>query len=164
MEILLHDVTRALMREYYEDFQNDPDVFMDMSRFTEYHYNPAVVDARFHKQQFAADRKNFLIMADGKPVGEVGLKHIDNEKKQAELFIHLQNDAVKNKGIGTKAELLLLDYAFNVMYMEFVFANVLKKNTRSQRVLEKVGFEYVGQGGKFRYYQYTRKGYEHRKQ
>ena len=31
MGILLHDVTRALMREYYEDFQNDPDflIFFD---------------------------------------------------------------------------------------------------------------------------------------
>lgn len=102
-------------------------------------------------------------MADGKPVGEIGLKHIDNEKKQAELSIHLQNDAVKNKGIGTKAELLLLDQAFNFMHLELVSANVLIKNTRSQRVLEKVGFEYIGQEGNFRYYQYTRKEYERRK-
>lgn len=41
----------------------------------------------------------FFIMADENPVGEIGLKHIDNEKRQAELFIHLQNSVVKNKGI-----------------------------------------------------------------
>ena len=71
-------------------------------------------------------------MAAGKPVGEIGLKHIDNEKKHAERSIHLQNDAVKNKGIGTKAELLLLDYAFNVMHLELVFANALKKYPQSE--------------------------------
>lgn len=164
MEISLHDVTLALTHEYYKDFQNDPDIFMDLSRFAEYHYNPAVVDARYHAQKFTADRKNFFIMADGKSVGEICLKQIDNEKKQAELSIHLQNDSVKNKGIGTKAEQLLLAYAFDVMHLELVFANAVLKNTRSQRVLEKVGFEFVKQEGSFKYYQYTRKEYELRSQ
>ena len=160
MEISLHDVTLALMHEYYKGFQNDPDIFMDLSRFTEYIYNPAVVDARYHAQEFDAGRKNFFIMADGKPVGEISLKHIDNERKQAELSIHLQNDSVKNRGIGTRAEQLLLTYAFDVMHLELVLANTVLKNTRSQRVLEKIGFQFVKQDGIFKHYQYTRKEYE----
>ena len=46
-------------------------------------------------------------------MGETGIKHIDWEKREGELSIHLQNDAVKNRGTGTAAEQLLLAYAFD---------------------------------------------------
>lgn len=113
MNITLTDITLELMHEYDRWFQYDPDIFMDMSRFPEWKYDMAITEARFQHYQLAVDRKYFFIMADNKPVGEICLKHIDMEKKQAELSIHLQNDTVKNQGIGTAAEKLLLAYAFD---------------------------------------------------
>ena len=151
MDITLTPMTRPLCHEYFRDFENDPDIFMDMSRFAPYEYTPEWVDRYFEKQQ-APDRVMFLIMLDGKPVGEVGFKHIDQEKKECELTIHLQNDGVKNRGVGAAAERLALDYAFDVLGMETVNADAVLKNKRSQHVLEKVGFTLVGEDDAFRYY------------
>lgn len=159
--VSLQDITLELAHEYFKDFQSDPDIFMDMDRFVEYRYSPRVVDAYYNiRKASTADRKDFFIMHEGKPIGEIALKHIDYGKKQAELSIHLQNDAVKNKGFGTQAEKLLLDYAFDVLHLDLVIADSVLKNTRSQRVLEKVGFDYIKQEGIFKFYQFTRQKYE----
>ena len=85
-------------------------------------------------------------------MGETGIKHIDWEKREGELSIHLQNDAVKNRGIGTEAERLLLAYAFDELGLTAVTARVIEKNTRSRRVLEKVGFVFVRQENGFLHY------------
>ena len=60
-------------------------------------------------------------------MGETGIKHIDWEKREGELSIHLQNDAVKNRGIGTAAERLLLAYAFDELGLTAVTARVIER-------------------------------------
>ena len=91
-------------------------------------------------------------MADGKPVGEIALKHMDEKIKQGELSIHLQNDTVKNKGYGTQAERLILEYAFQTLGMNAVIAGSVLKNTRSRHTLEKVGFQETERDETFVYY------------
>ena len=151
MDITLTPMTRPLCHEFYRGFENDPDTFMDMDRFAPYEYTPEKVDRYFEEQQ-SPDRIVFMIMERGVPVGEVKLKYIDHEAKQCSLGIHLQNDRVKNRGIGTAAERLALDYAFHVLGMETVNADAVLKNMRSQHVMEKVGFTFVRSDDTFRYY------------
>ncbi len=151
MEITLTPMTRPLCHEYFRGFENDPALFMDMGLFAPYKYVPEQVDRYFEKQQ-SPDRAMFLILLDGAPVGEVGFKHIDHAKKVCELTIHLQNDGVKNRGIGTATQRLALDYAFDVLGMEAVNADAALKNRRSQHVLEKVGFLFTGEDDTFRHY------------
>ena len=91
-------------------------------------------------------------MLDGRVIGEVGLRHADRAKKECGLSIHLQNDSVKNKGYGTEAERLAVGYAFGTLGMERVLADTVVKNTRSQRVLEKLGFVFRDEKDGFRYY------------
>ena len=151
MDITLTPMTRPLCQEFYQGFENDPDIFMDMSRFAPYEYTRSKADQYFEEQQ-TPDRIVFMIMEGGKPVGEVKLKYIDHETKQCSLGIHLQNDQAKNRGIGTAAERLALDYAFHTLGMETVNADAVLKNKRSQHVLEKVGFTFVREDDTFRYY------------
>ena len=68
------------------------------------------------------------------------------------MGISLQHDGYKNKGYGTKAESLALNYAFAELGMETVFADALINNRRSQHVLEKVGFMKTHQDDSFQYY------------
>ena len=98
------------------------------------------------------DRKDFFVLLESEVIGELALKHIDFEKKECELSIHLQNDSVKNKGYGSAAERLALAYAFENLGMESVLADSVLKNTRSQHVLEKVGFVLIGVDDTFKYY------------
>ena len=74
------------------------------------------------------------------PVGEVILKNIDPNQRCCTLGIHLRNDSAKNKGYGTAAEILALQYAFHKLQCETVYEDAIHKNLRSQHVLEKVGF------------------------
>lgn len=94
----------------------------------------------------------FAIMLEDKPIGELQLKRIDQEKAECTLSIHLQNDAVKGKGYGTQAVRLAVKYAFDELGMASVNADAVLKNTRSQHVLEKVGFHFTGEDEMFKYY------------
>lgn len=152
-EVYLCLITKELCHEFYQEYENDPAVFMDMSLFSEYEYDEKKVDEYFVQQQDAS-RVVFIIMKDGKPIGEIKLKYIDNERQECSLGIHLQNDSVKGKGYGTYAEKLALQYAFEVLGMKAVNADAVLKNVRSQHVLEKVGFEFVREDDTFKYYRY----------
>ncbi|MDE6579293.1 MAG: GNAT family N-acetyltransferase [Ruminiclostridium sp.] len=148
-------MTRELCHELYKGWENDPDIYMDMDLFTAYQYNEKAVNKYFDSKQDNS-RVLFAIMKDDKPIGELHLKQIDHESKECVLSIHLQNDNVKGHGYGTLAEQLALRYAFEVLGMNAVNADTIIKNTRSQHVLEKVGFRFVEEKDGFKYYRYER--------
>lgn len=151
--LTLKPMTRQQMHDMYRDFTFDPDIFMDMSLMREYRYDPAKVDALYHKRAAEEDSLLFAILLGDEILGEVGLRHIDREKGQCELSIHMKNDSVKNRGYGTEAEKQAVEYAFTVLGMEKVVADSVLKNVRSQHVLEKVGFRFVCEKDIFRYYE-----------
>ena len=93
---------------------------------------------------------------DGHTIGHVQLKNIDKEKRECELGFHMQNDSVKGLGYGTRIARLALDYAFASLDVDAVYAYTIPRNTRSQHVLEKVGFRYISENDEFKYYRYER--------
>ena len=153
--IELKKMTRELCHELYKGWSNDASIYMDMSLFKPYSYNKASID-RYFDSKHEPSRIIFAIMLDGKPIGELQLKQIDLEKAECTLSIHMQNDAVKDKGYGTQAERLAVKYAFDELGMVAVNADTIMKNTRSQHVLEKVGFHLIGEDGTFKYYRIER--------
>lgn len=155
-KVSLGRVTRKRMHAYYKAFVSDPDIFMDMSKYFEYHYSPERIDRYWETRKKPKDRKDFFVLLGSDVIGELSLKHIDFEKKECELSIHLQNDSVKNKGYGSAAERLALAYAFEKLGMETVFADSALKKTRSQHVLEKIGFVQTGADDTFKYYRYDK--------
>ena len=58
----------------------------------------------------------------------------------------------KGKGYGTQAERLALRFVFDELGMTTVLADAIRENTRSQHVLKKGGFRFVGEDEIFRYY------------
>ena len=154
-EISLCIMTRELCHELYKSWENDPAIYMDMNLFSTYKYDENAVNRYFESKQNPS-RVLFAIMRDGKPIGEIQLKQIDQENKECTLSIHMQNDTVKGHGYGTRAEQLALQYAFDTLGMVAVNADTVIKNTRSQHVLEKIGFKYVREKDGFKYYRYVR--------
>ena len=154
-QISLYVMTRELCHQLYQGWENDPAIYMDMGLFSPYRYSREAVDRYFDAKQ-APDRVLFAILKDGVPVGELQLKQIDREKKECTLSVHMQNDAVKGLGYGTQAERLALRYAFDVLDMAAVNADTVVKNTRSQHILEKLGFQHIRDEGDFRYYRCQR--------
>ena len=145
-------MTRELCHEFYRGFARDPATYMDMSLFEPFVYDPEWVDRYFDRQQ-RPDRVAFLLFRDLRPIGEVILKEIDQNKKECVLSIHMQNDSVKGKGYGTKAILMAYGWARDVLGMQAVKADAVLKNTRSQHILKKLGFRLVSEDGTFKYYQ-----------
>ncbi len=154
-KITLQIMSREQCHELYKGWENNSAIYMDMSLFSRYQYDAAAVD-RYYDAKQVPSRILFAIMKEGKPIGELQLKQIDLQKKACALSIHMQNDAVKGCGYGSAAERLALKYAFTVMGMVSVNADTVIKNTRSQHVLEKVGFKFLRGENGFRFYRCER--------
>ena len=152
MNIRLCKMTRALCREYFQNFAFDPDIFMDPDGMKPYIYQPEKCDAIMDRYE-QLGRIYMAVMLDEEPIGEVILKKIDHQKQCCTLGIHMKNDRYKNKGYGTQAEIMILEYAFDQCNMNVVYADAIHKNTRSQHVLEKVGFIETGRDESFVYYE-----------
>lgn len=152
-EISLRAMTRELCHALYRNWEQDPDTYIDMELFAPYVYSADRVDRYFDKRRQDPSCVYFAVMKGGAPVGELLLKKIDRERRECTLSIHMQNDTVKGKGYGTCAERQALQYAFDVLGMAAVKADTVMKNTRSQHVLEKIGFQHIKDEGRFRYYQ-----------
>lgn len=151
---LIH-MTRALCRRYFQGFENDPAVYLNPADYQPYHYNEASADAYWQRQR-ELGRVHLAVMHEDAPVGEIILKKIDWTNGVCTLSIHLQNDRMKNRGIGTRAEILALEYAFEAMDMKTVLADSLRSNWRSRRVMEKAGFREIGCDDDYIYYRYER--------
>lgn len=145
--VSLFPMRREMCHAFYKEFQNDSAI----GHYFEYIYSPEIAD-RYFDRNSVPDRRLFAIFVDGEIVGECKLKYIDSDKRECSMGIHLKNDSVKGKGYGTQAEQLILRYAFEELGMVAVNADVALRNTRSQRVLEKVGFRYTHEDETFKYY------------
>jgi RimJ/RimL family protein N-acetyltransferase len=154
-QISLQLMTRELCHQIYKKWENDDSIYMDMGLFKTYIYDEEKVDKYFDAKQNPS-RMLFAIMLGDNAIGELQLKQIDMKTKECTLSIHMQNDAAKGKGYGTRAEQLAIEYAFEKLGMKAVNADTVIKNIRSQHVLEKVGFQFVKEDGDFRFYRIER--------
>ena len=149
--IKLVEMSEQLVRQFFNGFENDPAVYEDVGLFHTYIYSDAAADTYWEHQK-RLGRIHLAVMHDQEPIGEIILKNVDINKKCCTLSIHLKNDSVKNKGYGTRAEILVLEYVFDLLQMETVYADAILKNKRSLHVLEKVGFMKYNQDESYCYY------------
>lgn len=91
-----------------------------------------------------SDMKCFAIDHDGQFIGTLQLFRIDHYEKRAVISIFIGLKELWGRGIGSTALRLLLDYAFTVQGLERVSSEVYGFNTRSQRLMEHVGFQKEG--------------------
>ena len=155
MNIRLCKMTKALARQYFSHFEMDSMLFSDDRQFRPFLYSQEESDARVDRYE-QLKRIYLAVMLDQEPIGELVLKNMDPEKKHCTMGISLVSDPYKNRGYGTRAEILALEYAFTELGMETVFADSIHRNLRSRHVLEKVGFQETGQDDTFVYYRCDR--------
>ena len=155
MNICLNPMARALCQNFFQEYTADPDLCADKRDWKPYVYSTAKSDAYFARQK-RLGRIHLAVMLDEEPIGKVILKNIDHEVKHCTLSITMKNDRWKNRGYGTQAEILTLEYAFGKFQMETVYADAVRTNKRSQYVLQKVGFTETHQDDTFCYYRCDR--------
>ena len=154
-EISLCIMTRELCHQFFREYESDPAMYEDESQFQPYEYSEEAVNSFYERKQIP-DRLELVAIMNGQPVGHVQLKNIDEEKRECEFGFHMQNDSVKGMGYGTQIARLALEYAFENLEIDAVYAYTILKNTRSQHVLEKVVFRVLDEKDGFKYYRYAR--------
>jgi len=153
-EVTLEPMTPEMYHAFFREYQNDLDLYIDKKAYAPYVYEEEKVN-RYIQRQIDLNRKPFAIMADGEIVGELIIKNIV-QCQSATLGLTMKNTRYKDRGFGTKAELLAIQYVFNELDIPTLYADAILSNKRSQHVLEKVGFRLIKEEGNFRFYRIDR--------
>lgn len=129
--------------EYHAFFRHYiPDPMMDPSPFI---YNREQI-SRSYLYNYGGFRPDYALYGafiGQKAVGSLQLKRMDRMKHTCEFGIILQNDEVKDRGIGTAAIRELTILARDQYDMNLMIGDTMKRNKRMIHVFEKLGFELV---------------------
>lgn len=77
-------------------------------------------------------------------IGTVILSDIDTKNGVAQVHIKMDKQRGRGKGYGTDALNAIVNYAFDEMRLNCIYADVLEYNTVSQKLFEKCGFHRDG--------------------
>lgn len=104
--------------------------------------NPKLIERWLEKirQDNGVARVVYGIKISNVAIGLASLNDINYINRSALLGIFIAENNRKNKGIGTKATILILDFAFNAIGLKRVGLEVLKNNKNAIRMYKKVGF------------------------
>jgi len=91
-------------------------------------------------------RKDFIVCdkENNEPIGYGGFIGIDVKNGKAESYMGIGEKNLHGKGIGLEVRKILLDYAFQELNLNKVYAYVWEKNTPMVKLNEKVGFQIEG--------------------
>ena len=154
-QVTLVPYTIQHCHEFYKRYVSDYDMRDDV--FT---YDEDWVNKYFNRLNNDMTWKLFAIIYNGEVIGEIMFKEIDYLNQHGTLGIHLANDEFKNRGLGTEAEHLLVQYGFNELGFISIYATAILRNKRSQHVLEKIGFVEVSEDDTLKYYKLDRDVYK----
>jgi len=92
------------------------------------------------------DAQVFFIvrMEDNELIGTIGLHEINNISRTATLGIFIGDKSGRNKGYGTEAIRLILDYGFNYLNLNNIKLDVMDFNARAIASYKKCGFKEYG--------------------
>lgn len=98
----------------------------------------------FERYRVGNDRREFIIVAEERPVGTVCLADIDRVHRRAEYGILLGDPSVRGRGIGHRASELVLEHAFTTLGLERIYLSVFADNAAAIRLYERLGFQHEG--------------------
>ena len=83
----------------------------------------------------------YAVLHQGRHVGNGGIKNIDPEKKEGELWIYVGSPVMRGKGTGKCATNLLIKEAFERMNLLIIYVHVAKFNHVALKMYEHLGFK-----------------------
>lgn len=98
-------------------------------------------------EKFGYGRMTTILKETDEVIGWCGMKY-HPEENEVDLGFRFHK-RFWNKGYGTEASLACLQYAHDELKLNEVVAFALEENKGSCRVLEKVGFDYLGQAKRY---------------
>lgn len=110
-----------------------------MSKMEEKKFFETVSARKPHEIIFA-----IFLVKTGEYLGNMGLHRIDFINGTASTGSFIGEKRHRGKGYGTRAKMLVLDYAFNTLNLRKIYSSVIAYNGRSKRCLEKCGYHEEG--------------------
>jgi len=109
---------------------------------------PLVISLEGEKESLVSLAKghNYGIIAleNDELIGNCGIMDIDTINRTGEIGIFIGNAEYQNKGYGSEAMTLLMDYAFNVLNLRNIMLRVYSFNARAIACYESIGFKAIG--------------------
>ena len=128
--------------EKYTEWLNDLEVISNLTIYN------SVINTETEKDFLVKLSKehNYSIVdnAANKLIGSCGFTDLDHLNLTSEAGIFIGDKNYWNKGYGTEALVLLLDYGFKVLNLHNVMLRVYSLNERAIRSYEKAGFKKIG--------------------
>lgn len=105
----------------------------------------AAMEKDFDKHLEDQDKSSFVIEADGKVIGDIGLHPWKNRRAgSASMGVAIYDPEYLGKGYGRDAINTLLDWAFRIQNFKRIGLTCLATNERAIRCYEAVGFVHEG--------------------
>lgn len=82
----------------------------------------------------------FVVCVDESPLGIFNLKNVDLIAHSAETGSFLKDRSIWETGIGVRASLLLLYFAFDILELEYLYCEVLSVNSKMIHYNKQLGF------------------------
>lgn len=124
---------------------NDPDTEM-MLGGSSWPVSEAEQLKWFEHQERSRDvlRCIVALQEDGKAIGTIILSDIDQKNATGHIHIKMAKDGGRGKGYGTDAVNTMVQYAFEELRLNCIYANILSYNEASIKLFERCGFKKDG--------------------
>lgn len=132
--------------EFLYELENNPDIWEISGTLVPYSRN---VLRKYlenaHRDIYDVKQVRFCICnLQNNPIGLIDLYDFDPRHKRAGIGLIISGTENRNKGAGTEALSLIVQYAFEVLELHQVFAHITEENKASIRLFEKMGFQQSG--------------------
>lgn len=128
------------------ELENNPDVWEISGTTTPYskHVLKQYLD-NAHRDIYDVKQLRLCICGVNENViGLIDLFDFDPKNHRAGMGIVILNEENRNKGVGAEAIRLLSEYAFSILALRQLYANVMEDNRASIHLFKKLGFKEVG--------------------
>lgn len=136
--------------EHYTEWLNDLNVTLNLG-FADHIYT--VEKEKETLEQLLKGNNSLFAIIDkdsNKLIGNVGLHRIDLINGNGELGIMIGDKNFWNRGFGTEAIKLALDYGFNILNLHTIYLSVIAFNERAVKCYQKAGFKEIGRFNQWR--------------
>ena len=150
------ETERLLLRELLEsdaekmfEMDSNPNVHVFVGKKPLKHIDETHEHIRLIQQQykdFGTGRWAVVLKETGEFIGWSGIKFITNEINNHKDFYEIGYRFIEKhwgKGYATESGKAFIDYAFNTMKVDAVYAYADEGNENSRNILEKLGLKYI---------------------
>ena len=129
----------------YAHWYGDEEVWR-LTSWTAEPMKPAAVERLFEERERSSLDDSFAVHWEGEdePVGVVSLANINQANLAADLSVIVGDEKDRDRGLGTEAIRILLEYAFEDLGLNRVGLSVFEFNETAIHAYEKLGFKREG--------------------